>query len=79
MEKKKEYIHTVTRLGTITIPIPIRRKYGITTGSRLKFVDTEEGIKLIPMITIKNMFGIDKGNEVIIKGLLDDVMEKNEK
>lgn len=71
----KEYIHTVTRLGTITIPIPIRRKYGITTGSKLKFVDTEDGIKLIPMITMKSMFGIDKEKEELIKGLLDEEEE----
>ncbi len=74
--EKKEYIHTVTRLGTITIPVPLREKYGITKGSKLKFIDTEDGIKLIPILTIKNMFGIDKEREEIVKELLEDIVEK---
>ncbi len=75
MGKKKEYIHTVTKLGTVTIPVPIRRKYGITKGSKLKIVDTDDGIKLIPMITIKNMFGVDKEKGDVIKELLQDMLE----
>ena len=75
MGKKKEYIHTVTKLGTVTIPVPIRRKYGITKGSKLKIIDTDDGIKLIPMITIKNMFGVDKEKEDVIKELLQDMLE----
>lgn len=76
MGKKKEYIHTVTKLGTVTIPVPMRRKYGITQGSKLKIVDTDDGIKLIPMITIRNMFGVDKEKEDVIKGLVHDMLEE---
>jgi AbrB family looped-hinge helix DNA binding protein len=72
---KREYIHTVTKLGTITIPVPLRRKYGISKGSKLKIVDTDDGIKLIPIITIKNMFGVDKEKESIIKELLEDMLK----
>ncbi|GIU70923.1 MAG: hypothetical protein KatS3mg003_1626 [Candidatus Nitrosocaldaceae archaeon] len=75
-KKSKEYIHTVTKLGTITIPVPIRKKYGITKGSKLKFVDTEDGIKLIPIVTIKNMFGVDKEKEDVIKELLQDMLDE---
>ncbi len=73
---KREYIHTVTKLGTITIPVPLRRKYGISKGSKLKIIDTDDGIKLIPIITIKNMFGVDKEKESIIKGLLEDMLKE---
>jgi AbrB family looped-hinge helix DNA binding protein len=75
-KKSKEYIHTVTKLGTITIPVPIRKKYGITKGSKLKIVDTEDGIKLIPIVTIKNMFGVDKEKEDVIKELLEDMLKE---
>ncbi len=77
MGKKREYIHTVTKLGTITIPVPIRRKYGITKGSKLKFVDTDEGIMLIPIVTIKNMFGVDKEKQDKIKELLEDMVDED--
>jgi|LJSS01.1.fsa_nt_gb bifunctional DNA-binding transcriptional regulator/antitoxin component of YhaV-PrlF toxin-antitoxin module len=73
--KEREYIHTVTKLGTISIPIPLRRKYGITKGSKIKFVDSSEGIKLIPLVSLRNMFGIDRGNATIIRRILYEMIE----
>ncbi len=73
--KEREYIHTVTKLGTISIPIPLRRKYGITKGSKIKFVDSSEGIRLIPLVSLRNMFGIDRGNATIIRRILYEIIE----
>ncbi len=72
---EREYIHTVTKLGTISIPIPLRRKYGITKGSKIKFIDSNEGIKLIPLVSLRNMFGIDRGNATIIRKILYEMIE----
>ncbi len=75
-KKSKEYIHTVTRLGTVSIPIPLRRKYSITKGSKIRFVDTADGIRLIPLVSLKSLFGVDgeKANLVcdLIKEILDE-------
>ncbi len=73
--KEREYIHTVTKLGTVSIPIPLRRKYGITKGSKIKFVDSSDGIRLIPLVSLHHMFGIDKGNAALIRKILHDIIE----
>jgi AbrB family looped-hinge helix DNA binding protein len=75
MSKPREYIHTVTRLGTVTIPIPIRRKYNISKGSRVKFVETEEGVRLIPLTSMRDLFGIDREHESAVQAIIREVLE----
>ncbi len=47
----------VTRKGQTTIPIELRKKYGITEGTRLKVVDTGDGILFQPLLTTINLAG----------------------
>jgi AbrB family looped-hinge helix DNA binding protein len=75
-KKGKEYIHTVTRLGTVTIPISIRRKYGIAKGSKVMFVETDDVIQLVPLTSIKNLFGADKEREGIIQGMIREILNE---
>ncbi|MEM4339368.1 MAG: AbrB/MazE/SpoVT family DNA-binding domain-containing protein [Candidatus Nitrosocaldus sp.] len=72
---EREYIHTVTKLGTISIPVPLRRKYGITKGSKMKFIDGEDGIRLIPLVSLRNMFGIDEDNREVVMRILKEMLE----
>jgi len=76
VKKSKEYIHTVTRLGTVTIPIPIRRKYGITKGSKVMFVETDDVIQLVPLTSIKNLFGADREKESVIHGIIREILNE---
>ncbi|MCS7141906.1 MAG: AbrB/MazE/SpoVT family DNA-binding domain-containing protein [Candidatus Nitrosocaldus sp.] len=71
----REYIHTVTKLGTISIPVPLRRKYGITKGSKMKFIDGEDGIRLIPLVSLRSMFGIDAGSREAVMRMLREMLE----
>ncbi|MEM1951584.1 MAG: AbrB/MazE/SpoVT family DNA-binding domain-containing protein [Candidatus Nitrosocaldus sp.] len=73
--RKREYIHTVTKLGTISIPIPLRRKYGITKGSKMKFIDDDDGIRLIPLVSLRGMFGIDKENRDVVMRMLKEILD----
>jgi AbrB family looped-hinge helix DNA binding protein len=75
-KKAKEYVHTVTRLGTVTIPIPIRRKYGISKGSKVRFVETDEGIQLVPLTSIKSLFGVDSEKEGTIQGMIREILNE---
>ncbi len=47
----------VTRKGQTTIPIELRKKYGIEEGSRLVMVDTGEGILIKPATTTADLAG----------------------
>ncbi|MEM2642298.1 MAG: AbrB/MazE/SpoVT family DNA-binding domain-containing protein [Thermoproteota archaeon] len=51
----------VTRRGQTTIPVKIRKKYGIKEGDKLLIEETKEGliIKIIPRL--EELAGIDAG------------------
>jgi antitoxin PrlF len=51
----------VTRKGQVTIPIELRRKYGIDKGKRVIFEDSDSGIciKIIPRF--QDLIGMDAG------------------
>jgi antitoxin PrlF len=52
----------VTSKGQITIPLTIRRKLGITPGSRVEFVETSEGRIELSVIrgSLENLKGMFK-------------------
>ncbi len=47
----------VTRKGQITIPVELRIKHGITEGSRLVALETEEGILFKKAVTLFDLAG----------------------
>ncbi len=60
-------VATVTSKSMITIPAKIRQKYGFKQGSKLEFIDTEEGILLVPVKTLRELRGAFKSHEKIIR------------
>ncbi len=39
----------ITQKGQVVIPVSLRKKYGITAGTRVVWIDTGSVIKLIPI------------------------------
>ena len=56
-------VATVTSKSMVTIPAKIRSKYGIREGSKLEFVEAEDGIHLIPLKSLRELRGAFKGHE----------------
>lgn len=54
---------TVTSKGQLVIPAELRRKHGISNGTRVRFEDLEDGIVVRPVSedAIDRLFGIAKG------------------
>jgi len=63
----------VTRKGQTTIPIRLRRKYGIEEGTRLEAVDMEEGILFRPKKSFLELAGSGSKHASVeeMKNLLD--------
>ncbi len=63
----------LTRKGQATIPIELRRKYGLEEGSKLEVQATEHGILLRPKPSFLAMAGADSGVATVkeMKELLD--------
>ena len=59
----------VTRKGQITVPIALRRKYGIKQGMKMIVQDSGEGIVLKIAPRIEDIVGIDAGKIDIKKAI----------
>jgi len=73
------YIAKVTSKSMVTIPAKIMRKYGIEEGMRVKFIESETGILMIPIPKLENLRGIDRQHAaIIIKGIRELEAEHRE-
>ncbi len=70
----------VTRKGQTTIPVVLRRKYGIQEGSRLEAVDIGRGILLKPKMTSVDLAGSGSKHASVreMKRLLDAMREEDD-
>lgn len=55
-------IATLTKNGMINLPIEIRRKLNMKTGDKISFVDTGDGIFVVP---IKDLFDLVNPQEKV--------------
>ena len=57
MSSEVRFVVKVSKKGQVVIPAEIRRKYNIRDKVVIKA--DEEGIKIIPLISLEEMFGVD--------------------
>ena len=51
-------VATVTSKGQVTLPASIRKKLGLRKGSKLIFLEEEEGIRLVPGEDLEKRFAL---------------------
>lgn len=51
---------TVTSKKMVTIPARIRKKYGLHEGRKVRFVELEGNLVLVPVMTLKELHGIGR-------------------
>jgi len=68
--------HTITSKGTVTVPVGIRKKYKLRRGSRVKFIETEEGIFLVPAIPLNELFAADREMKEKVYEMIRELQEE---
>jgi len=70
---------SVTRKGQITIPVELRRKFGIEEGAKVEVVEEELGIlvRKLPSIFDLAGSGAGKGDVEELKRMLDGMREED--
>ena len=70
---------SVTRKGQITIPVELRRKFGIEEGAKVEVVEEECGIVVgkLPSIFDLAGSGAGKGDVEELKRMLDEMREED--
>ena len=56
----------------ITLPADMRRKYSIKKGSKVKLVDEEKGILIVPIPKLEDLFGIDPSMKEVAKAISEE-------
>jgi AbrB family looped-hinge helix DNA binding protein len=64
----------VTRKGQVTVPISLRRKYGIEEGMKVTIEDSPSGIILKVVPRIEDLAGADAGTLKVENAL--DILDK---
>ncbi|MGC8998956.1 MAG: AbrB/MazE/SpoVT family DNA-binding domain-containing protein [Candidatus Bathyarchaeia archaeon] len=71
-----KYTSTVTEKGMITLPAELRRKHSIKKGSKVKFIETERGILIVPIPSLEDLFGIDPTMKEVAKAISEGRREE---
>ncbi len=53
-------VATVTSKSMVTIPSKIRKKYSLRQGSKVEFVEVEDGLLLVPLRSLRELRGAGK-------------------
>mgnify|MGYP001107471237 FL=1 len=60
----------------ITLPADMRRKYSIRKGSRVKLMEGEKGILVVPIPKLEDLFGIDPSMREVAKAISEGRREE---
>jgi len=63
----------------VTIPVKIRQKYGIKEGMKVEFVDLEDAVLIVPLRSLKELKGLDKAHEEVLKEAIRELNEEHRK
>jgi len=70
---------TVTSKSMVTIPVKIRQKYGIKEGMKVEFVEFEDAVLMIPLRSLKELRGVDKVHEKVLREAIRELNEEHRK
>lgn len=73
-----EYTSTVTEKGTITLPAGIRRKYSLRKGSKVRILEDEKGILIVPIPRLEDLFGVDPSMREVAEAISEGRREEAE-
>ncbi len=66
----------MTEKGTITIPVGVRRKLGLAKGSQVEFVETDEGILIVPVVPLEALKGVDRAKTTLVREMIHEIQEE---
>lgn len=76
---RKSLSYTITEKGTVTIPSKIRKKFRLKRGSRVEFVETDEGVLIVPVVPLEDLFGADRDKKEIVYQMIKKLQDERRK
>jgi len=69
--------YTIMEKGAVTIPSEIRRRHGVETGSRVEFVETDEGVLIVPVVPLAELRGVDRDREEVVYRMIRELQAEH--
>jgi AbrB family looped-hinge helix DNA binding protein len=60
----------------VTIPAEIRKKYRLRKGSRVEFIETSEGVMIVPVVPLKDLFGSDRDSKEMVYKMINELEDE---
>ena len=68
--------YTIQENGQVTLPVDLREKYGLKKGDIVSFVETDQGLIVVPRVALAMRLLDEIGEELKKQGVsLDELME----
>ena len=71
--------YTITEKGTVTVPSSIRKKYRLKRGSKVEFVETDQGVLLVPIIPLEALRGADSDKKELVYSMIKELETERRK
>jgi AbrB family looped-hinge helix DNA binding protein len=68
---------TVTSKSMINIPASIRKKYGFKEGDKVVFLETENGLTLIRVPPLKELYGSGRAHKDVLIRMVRELEEEH--
>jgi bifunctional DNA-binding transcriptional regulator/antitoxin component of YhaV-PrlF toxin-antitoxin module len=72
-------VATVTSKSMVTIHSTIRKKYGLRQGSKIEFVELEEGLLLVPLKSLSELRGTTKEKSDLLVSAVKELEKEHRK
>ncbi len=74
-----QYVVTVSKKGLMTLPSKLREKLSIEEGSKVKLIEHDGNIILVPIVPLQDLYGIGRDHSDALKqSVLDLEAEHDE-
>lgn len=68
--------YRITEKGTVTVPVDVRRKLGLSKGAQVDFVETDAGVLIVPVVPFEKMFGIDRDRKKVVHKMIRELHQE---
>jgi AbrB family looped-hinge helix DNA binding protein len=69
--------YTITEKGTVTIPSEIRKRHSLLKGTQVDFIETDEGVLIVPVVPLEDLLGVDKDREEVIFQMIRELQAEH--
>ena len=70
-------VSVVTGKGTVTIPKEIRERLHLKKGSRVEFVEADEGVLIVPVVPLEDLRGVDRDREEVVYRMIRELQAEH--